>query len=192
MSTESNSFDWEALKQKISDNLDISGSAVQGDQAQKLEERRERYRLAKTEEYRATNELIVFERSGEQYGVPIGQIEEITKLRQLTPLPGIADVVAGLATIRGRVLSLHDISVFNNHKEPLSETPFMLIVNSQYGQLALLADYVEGISDIPVDQIKELPVSYRERSDCFQGITTEGMLVLDMKGLIAHEAFFQA
>ena len=54
---------------------------------------------------------VSFELQGRAYGLPMGVIQEITKLLDVTAVPGTAPELRGLINLRGRIIALMDPAV---------------------------------------------------------------------------------
>ena len=51
-------------------------------------------------------ELVTFTLAGKEYAVDITQVHEVTKIKEITPIPSAPDFVEGVINLRGRVVSL--------------------------------------------------------------------------------------
>lgn len=56
----------------------------------------------------ATRTFVHFEAGGHRLGIPLEEVAEIARIRRATPVPRAPEFVAGIANIRGRVVTLLD------------------------------------------------------------------------------------
>lgn len=53
---------------------------------------------------------LVFSASGENFAIEVSRIYEVVKASELTPLPGVRDVVVGITLHRGAVVPIFDLA----------------------------------------------------------------------------------
>jgi purine-binding chemotaxis protein CheW len=61
-----------------------------------------------TEDGMAEAEFVVFRLAGEEYAVPIGEVDEVLPLQELTRVPRAPDFIEGVMNLRGTVLPVVD------------------------------------------------------------------------------------
>jgi len=61
------------------------------------------------EEIELLQELLIFEVDDTPYAVPIERVREILRMRPITPLPRVPDLVLGVISIRGEVVEVLDL-----------------------------------------------------------------------------------
>ena len=158
-----------------------------------LEARAARYRLdaAPVDASRATD-MVVFERAGARYGVPIAALSGIHRLDSFTPLPGMTRAVKGLANVQGQLVAVHDLGSFAKPPRPPGAEIWLLVCQGSSSPLALLADDVDGVRSVAVDQLGAPPISLDAVRDCFAGFGEDGVGFLDLAHLLEHDEFFKA
>lgn len=55
-------------------------------------------------------QLLVFNLGSEEYALPLTDVREITKTPEITPVPNMADTVKGVVNLRGKVVTIIDLS----------------------------------------------------------------------------------
>jgi purine-binding chemotaxis protein CheW len=85
--------------------------------------------------------VLMFEVGGARFAIGVENTEGVVDCPRITPLPGPPDGVAGLASVRGRMTVVMDLSPEASH-EPAKRR---LILVKGDAQLGLLADRVEGV-----------------------------------------------
>ena len=68
-----------------------------------------------------TGKLLHFAAGDRRFALPVAAIAEIRELQSITPVPGTPEAIAGLADIRGRVVTLLDLGrIFGLEPDPRS------------------------------------------------------------------------
>lgn len=109
---------------------------------------------------------------GEQYGVPIGQVQEIVRVGSITLVPNSPSYMEGVINLRGRVLP-----VLNLRKRlklfAKDTTKASRIVVTEVGSkvIGLLVDAVSHVIKVPPDQVEKAPEEVLEvESDYITGV----------------------
>ncbi len=108
--------------------------------------------------------IVVFDVGGVRYGVPATEVEAVTSVGFVAPVPVGPEAVRGISSVRGRMRLVVDLS------KGAPESGAYLVVLRGDGQLALLADRVSGVRRIgPDDPVElqlldpeDLPIGLRE------------------------------
>lgn len=167
----------------------------QGDETRRiLEQRARRYRhvLDADEAAASTTDMVVFERAGAPYGLPIVRLAAIHRLDSITLLPGLSPVIKGLANVAGSLVAVHDIGSFAKEAQPLGAEIWLLVCRGVGDGVALLADDVAGVRPVASAQLKAPPVALESVRDCFLGIGQDDVAYLDLPRLLLHDDFFKA
>jgi len=102
--------------------------------------------------------VLMFEVGGAQYAIGVEHTEGVVDCPRVTPLPSPPDGVAGLASVRGRMTVVMNLSA----KTPGEAVKQHLILVRGDAQLGLLADRVEGV--IALEPKKVRPVAHGKDS----------------------------
>ena len=109
------------------------------------------------------SQLVVFTLSDSLYGVDVGQVREITELRDITPVPGSPQFVEGVTNLRGQVTTVIDLKKRFGLKGgewgkdcriiivELGGVPMGMIVDSVTEVLRLPTGDIESTSDMTDD-----------------------------------------
>ncbi|MEE8442319.1 MAG: chemotaxis protein CheW, partial [Dehalococcoidia bacterium] len=54
-------------------------------------------------------QLVVFDLSGEDYGIDIGAVRSIIRMQEITKVPGTPDYVEGVTNLRGSIIPVVDL-----------------------------------------------------------------------------------
>ena len=133
--------------------------------------------------------FLVLQMAGERVALPASQVESVVELESLTPVPGAASHIAGLAALRSRVLPVVDpYSVLG--REPPARTGACEAVMMEWDShpYALLVDSVHDVVDAP-GHVLPLKASLRpgwERvSSGMVEIDDRVMLLIDARAILS-------
>ena len=125
----------------------------------------------------------------ETYAIETAYVREVYPLKDLTPLPCTPAFVAGIVNVRGQVMSVIDLKyLFELPPKGLTDLNKIVIVSDGGMEFGILADAILGVRNIPLHEIQPgLPTLTGVREDYLQGITAEGVVVLDAARLLHNE-----
>jgi len=99
--------------------------------------------------------LVTFTR-GARYALPVASIREIRAYRPPQPLPGAPAFVVGLVAARGGIVPAVDLGTYFG--TPAAGEPEVLVVVAAGAlEVALLADTVDTVADVPMASLGRLP-----------------------------------
>ncbi len=99
---------------------------------------------------------LVFEVGSELYGIPIENIDEIIPVQPVTDVPNVPSVIAGIMSLRGRIVTVIDSRERLGHpvRPPTEEA--RIVVLAQHGELfGLWVDGVKQVISVPEESIEE-------------------------------------
>jgi purine-binding chemotaxis protein CheW len=97
-------------------------------------------------------EVIRFCLMSREYAVEMKYIREVIKTRQIAPVPGTPDYIAGICSVRGEIISLVDLRLILSIKdEGLSDMSQVIVLHNGDTIFGILADRVLGIDMIKSD-----------------------------------------
>lgn len=89
---------------------------------------------------------IAFEMMGQYFVAPLGEISEVIYPPKCTPVPNTRPWMRGVANIRGRLLSVTDLSHYlTGQRSPHSNAQKVLCISHDEHYVGLLVDQVLGI-----------------------------------------------
>lgn len=186
-------LDWESIRDRLHQAEASGGVSTEVSGRQVLIDRAARLRAVERTEVAGGREMIFFERGQTSYALPIEALAEVRLVQAVTSLPGISPVLKGLTNIRGRLVAVHDLGAWT-HGSAMSfgDEIWLLIGYGHADRVALLADAVTGIRAVLPAEIRPTPASLGERRTCFLGASSQGVLLLDLEGLLQNRGFFYA
>ena len=134
-------------------------------------------------------EVVEFLLAKEHYGIESLFIHEAFPLKDYTPLPGVPSFVLGLVNVRGRILSVVDITkFFDIPDQSINDRNTIIFIKDEKMEFGLLADAIVGVRKVAVsDMGPPLPTLTGIRRGFLKGITRERLVILDAARLLADK-----
>lgn len=125
-------------------------------------------------------DMVVFAVSGERFALPTSLVAQVLDLRELSPLPGAPQELAGMIAARSRVVPVVDPRpLLGLSNVGLSDLTVALVVDGPRGPFALAAERVEGRVEVgPGGSPPPGPGP-------FLRIAPDGLVILDVDRLVA-------
>jgi len=126
-------------------------------------------------------EVLGFSLGGERYGVETCHVREVCQLKELTALPCTPAFVAGVMSLRGRIVAIVDLrAFFELPARGLTELNRVIVLRGGDDELGLLADSIDGVRSVLASNLQPgLPTLTGMRARLLKGITAEMLAVLD-------------
>jgi purine-binding chemotaxis protein CheW len=103
-------------------------------------------------------QLVTFMLSGEEYGVPISQIQEIDRLSKVTKVPKAARFIEGVTNLRGEVIPVLDTRKrFDLEAKVADDRTRIIIVELGGVKTGLIVDSVREVLSLPKKDIAPPP-----------------------------------
>ncbi len=118
-------------------------------------------------------QVIVFKLDDKLYGVNIGQVREITRIGEISPVPNSPEYIEGVTNLRGQVTTVIDLRKrLGMRAKQFDKYTRMMVVESQGNSQGMVVDSVAGVTMIPNADIEETPEIARSqnRSSYIKGI----------------------
>ncbi len=133
-------------------------------------------------------ELVVFSIGGGRYALETRHVREVARLRDLTPVPGAADFLIGVTSIRGEFLALVDLRyTLGLPAQGLLDLSYLVVVGTERAEFGILTDAVHEVTLLPAAEVRAPP---GEARDHLRGVTRDALAVLDGDRLMADERLF--
>lgn len=103
-------------------------------------------------------QTVVFRLSGESYGIDIFRVNEIIRMRDITPIPRTEAHIRGLVNLRGKTIPVVDLRI-RMGLEVVAETESsrIIVVDSEEGQVGIMVDAVNEVVTLDGQQIEPTP-----------------------------------
>jgi purine-binding chemotaxis protein CheW len=148
-----------------------------------------------------TLEALVFAMGSELYALPANQVHEVRPLGWLSPLPGTPGFLAGLISVRGRIVPVVDLRSLLGMPSAASPSMSVVLVSHRSGDIGLLVTGRPTVRPLRAADLTEPPLGPLSGIDSssVRGITPGLVIVLDAERLLAdprlvvqHEIFPKA
>lgn len=138
--------------------------------------------LAMSADIQEQNELqsVVFQLGNELYGIDIFRVNEIIRMREVTPLPGSEAYIRGLVNLRGKTIPVVDLANrLGLEVQEISEDTRIIVIDSDSGNVGIVVDAVREVVTVNKDQIDKAPAIMSDsNSDFVDGVAKmEGGLI---------------
>ena len=117
--------------------------------------------------------LLVFDLDGEEYAVPLVELQSIILIPDITPVPSAPEFIRGIFNLRGQIVVVIDLEKRFGLKRERPVAPKHLIILQKEGNTyGLLVDAVKEILTLPRPQIQPAPslVSSKIQADYLTGV----------------------
>jgi purine-binding chemotaxis protein CheW len=135
--------------------------------------------------------VVVFTMDSQRYALPIDVVQEIQQIVLLSELPDASPAVAGVINLRGQVVPALDLRklVGVPSKDYDLQTP-MIFARTSQGVVALIADAVEDVVDVPPGSV-QAPSKVYQLADKLLGVCRLGdtlVFIFDIDALVPADA----
>jgi purine-binding chemotaxis protein CheW len=129
---------------------------------------------------------------GEQYGVPISQVQEIIRVGGITKVPNSLPYMEGVINLRGRVLPVLNLRKrLKLPEKEISQESRIVVVEASTKVIGLLVDAVSHVIKVSSDVVERAPEEVLEvDSDYITGVCklkNRLVILIDLERLIRRE-----
>ena len=125
----------------------------------------------------------------ELYAIDVKYVREVLTLSELTPVPGTPPFVMGVIGFRGNITSLLNLKILFGLKERgLTEFNKVIILNNGKQEFGIVTDQIIGLMKIPMDDLKEPPLTLTGiGAEFISGTTSSGIILLNAEKMLNSE-----
>lgn len=103
-------------------------------------------------------QLVIMKLAGEQYGIDIAQVQEITKMAQITTVPRSPNFVQGVVNLRGDVIPVIDMRKrFELEAGDYSDRTRIIVSEINNKKIGLIVDEVMEVLRVSAGNFEEVP-----------------------------------
>ncbi len=139
-------------------------------------------------ENRDTAEILTFELGAQAFALPVMQVQEVLLAQKVMPVPLAPDVLRGLFSLRGQIVSAVSLRHIFNMEILADREPQNILVNDDGELFALQVDEVGEVVEVHRDQFDATPANMdRQFRSYATGIIRSGKklrLLLDVKQIL--------
>jgi len=183
------SVDWAALIAQVN----APAAAPVNDRAQLEERARRLARPAESARTVATLEVVTFGLSRGRFALPTRLVLEALRLMAFTPIPRTPDFVLGVTNLRGGILPILDLRrALGVAASGITDLSRLLVLGREEAEFALVVDRVNEVVTLELPSLVKAELVDRGAGNLVQGITPDGISVLDGDALLDDPRFMVA
>lgn len=132
-------------------------------------------------------ELVEFSVERERYAVETREVREVWPLGTVTPIPGGAPILSGVANVHGEVIGVVDLrKLFEKTRVAEWNPSKVVIVHAEGVEFGLGADFIGGLRELPQSSMQRPGGTIPEGKDIYaRYLTLDGTIVLDISSIIS-------
>ena len=143
-----------------------------------------------------TAPYVTFSLADETYAIDVLQVQEVLKVTEIAPVPGVPHYILGIINLRGNVVTVIDARRRMGLEERESdEASRIVIIDVDHQNVGILVDSVSEVVRISPESIEPAPEVGNDDSNRFiQGVTSteDGLTILvDLNRLLSDEEWAQ-
>jgi purine-binding chemotaxis protein CheW len=109
----------------------------------------------------AGEKLLIFDLALEKYAIPIHDIAQIIDMPPVTPVPNAPAFLAGIFSLRGRIVSVIDVACRLGLERQASETPKVVVLDLGVDHFGLLVDRIDQVVDVNISSLEPPPEGFK-------------------------------
>jgi len=133
---------------------------------------------------------VCFELSGQLYGLPIAQVQEVLADSRIEPVPGTSELVCGVINLRGNVVTVVDLRRRFGFPAAQDAQTRIVVVDHGSEAIGLQVDRVADVRKLASGAIKPPPsTGTHSEAAGIHGMVSRGgemLTLLDLPTLLAH------
>lgn len=87
------------------------------------------------------DQIVIFSLDEQRYGIPLGVVERVVRMVEITPLPAAPDFIHGVINVQGRILPVLDLRRrFGLPERPVELSDQLIIIRCTTSSFALMTD----------------------------------------------------
>ncbi|HVA37785.1 MAG TPA: chemotaxis protein CheW [Candidatus Dormibacteraeota bacterium] len=114
-----------------------------------------------------TIQVVSFSLGNEEYGVDIGQVQEINRMVQITHVPRAPHFMEGVINLRGQLIPIIDLRArFGMARAEHTKNTRIVVTEIGAKRVGMVVDAVSEVLRVPAEQVEEAP-------EMISGVETE-------------------
>lgn len=110
----------------------------------------------------SSHQFCGFKIAGEEYAIPVMQVQEVIKPQMVTPIPQAQEQVRGLINLRGQIVTCLSLRKLFKQEDDLTKSYMNIIVKGDDGLYSLIVDEVTDIIDVDENNLESTPSTISE------------------------------
>ena len=110
-------------------------------------------------------QLVVFRLGDEEFGVEIGNVQEIIRMTSITRIPQAGDYINGIINLRGRIIVVINLNVVMGMENTVKRDENVRIIVADVGDtvVGFMVDSVSEVIRLPIKDIEPAPAIIANR-----------------------------
>jgi purine-binding chemotaxis protein CheW len=110
-------------------------------------------------------QLVVFRLGDEEFGVEIGNVQEIIRMTNITRIPQAGDFINGIINLRGRIIVVINLNVVMGMETAMNRDENVRIIVADVGDtvVGFMVDSVSEVIRLPTKDIEPAPAIIANR-----------------------------
>jgi purine-binding chemotaxis protein CheW len=105
--------------------------------------------------------LLIFDLASEKYAIPIHDIAQIIDLPPVTHVPNAPVFLAGIFSLRGRIVSVIDVARRLGIASSAQEAPKVVVLDLGADHFGLLVDRIDQVVDVNLSSLEPPPEGFK-------------------------------
>lgn len=133
-------------------------------------------------------DLVHFNLGDEAYAIESSYIREVYPLQDLTPLPCVPPFVAGIISIRRKIVSVIDLKKLFDLPDSAHTAKEKIMVLGWGGmEFAIIADTIVGAASASTEKLhQDLPTLTGLKQRVLKGVTSDRLIIIDGEKLLTE------
>ncbi len=132
-----------------------------------------------------SQQLVVFSLTGEEYALPIAQVQEIIRYNEPRAVASSTSWICGVISLRGKIVPVCDLASRLGLSSELANEAKIVIVETDAGTAGVIVDEVEEVCIVEGDQLEDVPAAGSSLIDAMAKIDDRLIIMLNPEGLFA-------
>lgn len=183
-------IDWDKVKERLRKADEALARAAAEGARSVLKKRADSLAVLPGDEQEHEGMLaVVFTLGGERFAFESAYLKEVCPASEIVPVPCTPAFVLGIVSLRGQMVSIIDLRRFFELPDSgISDMNRLLVLSWGEMRFGVLADTVEGVHALRLDDLKKLPTLSGVREEYLIGVSPRGITVLDAGKLLADKS----
>lgn len=122
----------------------------------------------------------------EKYAFPIEAIAAVYDDVLIIPVPSVPGFVAGIANVRGHIVSVLNFSSLVGLGSVESESAAMLVIDSDDGNVGLRVESIGEVMELSTNEMNPVPANMNlDHPEYFQGLFLDGTTLVNVKTMLS-------
>jgi purine-binding chemotaxis protein CheW len=132
-----------------------------------------------------SGQLVVFSLSGEEYALPITQVQEIIRFTEPRAVSSDSPWIRGVISLRGKIVPVCDLAARLRLATERAETAKIVIVETSAGTAGVIVDEVLEVLTVDDSQLEALPTAGASFIESIAKIDHRLVVLLNADGIFA-------